>query len=109
MNYTAASTPGSRLAAQAEPLDQLLVARAICSMQVRQQATATADHLQQATAAVMIVDMNAQVSDHLIDPVGQQCDLHFRRAGVVAVRLVIADDLCTLFFFKSHDTFDTPY
>jgi hypothetical protein len=51
---------------------------------------------QQSSAGMLIMFVGFQVFDKLIDSLGQQCHLHFGRAGVVFVEVVFLDDLLLL-------------
>ena len=81
------------LAAQAELRDKGAVALQVGSLQVAEQATALADHLQQATAGVVVLAVVAQVLGELVDALGEQRDLDLGRAGVAAGAPVLADQL----------------
>src|SRR5258706_8298544 len=50
----------------------------------------------------MVLLVFIEVLAELIDPGGQDCNLHFRRAGIFCVSLVIFDDLCLLLCFDRH-------
>src|SRR3546814_4420919 len=71
------------LPAQAELLDEGLVARGILAVQVIEQAAAAVDNLQQTTTAVVVVLVGLEVLGQVHDAGGEQGDLDFRRAGVV--------------------------
>src|SRR5436190_23423372 len=81
------------LLAQAELVDERRVALRILVLQVRQQALAGVDHLQQAAAAMMVLQVGLEVRRELVDAGGEEGHLHFRRAGVVGAARVGLDDL----------------
>src|SRR5579859_1141266 len=80
-------------AAQAQPADQLLVPRSVLALQVVQQRTTLADHDQEAAAAMEILLVVAQMAGQILDPFGQDRDLHFRRTGVAFLGGVFFDEL----------------
>jgi hypothetical protein len=63
------------------------------SLQVVQQLAATAHHLEQAAARVVVLGVLLEVLGQVVDPRGQEGDLHFRRTGVVLRALVVQEDL----------------
>ena len=85
--------------AQPKLLDDRSVAVEIRPAKVVQQATTTADHLQQSAAAVVILGMIPEVPGQLFDAGREQCDLHRSRPLVVlAPRELFYDSLlCCLF------------
>ena len=72
--------------------------------QIVQQAAALADHLQKAAAAVIIMDVGAQMLGKLVDAVGQDRNLDFRRTGVALMGRVLFDDL-VFDFLADHSVF----
>jgi hypothetical protein len=54
-------------------------------------ATALPNQLEQATTRVFVVFMHLEMLDQLIDPSGQKRNLHFRRAGVCRMNLMLFD------------------
>src|SRR5579884_2336069 len=95
-------TDGWELAAQAELLDEGAVALEVVLLQVVQEAAAAADELEQPTARVMVVPVDAQVLRQLVDPPCEQRDLHLRRAGVGRPAAVLRDDLLLGFLGQGH-------
>src|SRR5690606_20725973 len=69
--------------AQTEPLDQRLVTRRVGSLQVVEQLAASADHLQQAAARMVVFRMRLEVVGQFDDPGGGQRHLAFVQAGGV--------------------------
>src|SRR5215469_16423813 len=69
---SAGSTP------EVEPVDQLLVAAGVLALEILEQAPALADHHQQATARMKILVVAAEMLGEVLDPLGQDGDLHFR-------------------------------
>src|SRR5690606_912317 len=66
------------------------------------QALALTDHHQQATPAVVVLLMRAQVLAEFIYALGKQRDLNGGRPGVGAVTPVLADDFSLLFSCEWH-------
>ena len=79
--------------AQAEALDQRPVALDVDALEVTEQAATLADQEQQAPAAVVVVLVGAGVLGEILDPLGEQRDLHLRGAGVALGRAVFGHDL----------------
>jgi hypothetical protein len=52
------------------------------------------NQLQQSTPRVLVVLVHLQVLDQVIDPVRQQRDLDFGRAGVCGVHVIFLYDGC---------------
>jgi hypothetical protein len=88
------------LPAQAQPLNELLVAGPILASKVRQQSSTAADELEQPPATMMIMRMRTQMVDELVDALRQQRDLDIGGTCVRAVNLVIADQLRALLFLQ---------
>ena len=72
--------------------------------QVVQHLTALTDHLQQAAAAVVVVDVDLQVLGELLDAGGQNGDLHLGGAGVSGMGAVGLND-GRLFVLTDHGKF----
>src|ERR687887_467282 len=98
--------PGPRSAAEAQPRDQRAVTGHVGGLQVAQQAAAAADHLQQATAGVVVVPVDLQVLGELVDAGGEQGQLDLGGAGVAVLGGVLGDDP-RLVVLDQHD-FDAP-
>ena len=90
------------LFSQSKPSDDLLVSRSILSRQILQQAVALPNHLQQPATRGMILLVRLEVLGQFGNASGQKSDLNFRRAGVLLVSLVIADDLVLILNSQSH-------
>ena len=78
------------LAAQAETLDQLLVAADVLALQVVEQAAALTDHDQETTTAVEVLLVGLEVFGQVADALRQDRDLDFRRTGIALAGLVFA-------------------
>src|SRR5687767_5904326 len=84
------------LAAQAELLDQGLVAIGAHAPQIIEQPAALAHQLEQAAAGMVVLLVRLEVERELVDPLRQQRDLHLGGAGVGAVGAVGLEDLAFL-------------
>ena len=80
------------LLAEAELLEELVILRQVVALEIVQQLAAAGGHLEEATAAVEILAVRAQVLGQVIDPGGEQRDLDLGRAGVFVVDFVFGDD-----------------
>jgi|ERR1700728_4407665 hypothetical protein len=94
---TANAMPGpNTLFSQSQPADNLLISRAVFPRQILQQLIPPADKLKQPTSGGMVLLMEIEMPAKLVDPLGEQRDLHFRRPGILLVDFVIGDDLLLL-------------
>ena len=89
--------------ADTQSLDQLGVAIGVVRSQVVEQAAALPDELEQPAARVVILGVRLEVIREVGDAVAQDGDLHFRGAGIAAVRAVRLDQ-CGLAFFRQWQT-----
>jgi hypothetical protein len=93
--------PSGYLASQAQFLNQCAVPLQVPLLEVVQEPSAAADELQQPAARVVVLRVRAQMLGQLVDALGEQCDLHLGRAGVLAGPAVLADDLLLRFLRES--------
>jgi len=70
-------------------------------MKIIEETPALADHQQQSTTGAVVLLVLLQVIRELVDPLGQQRDLHIRRAGISLVQSEVLDELRFLFRFHS--------
>src|SRR5882724_1958011 len=70
-------------AAQAEIVEELLIARGIFALEIVEKRAALIHHLEQALTRMVVLLVRVEVRCQAVDTLGQQCDLHFRRTGVV--------------------------
>jgi hypothetical protein len=84
------------LLSQTQFPDDLLISRAILPGEIFQKLISPADQFQQTPAGGMVFFMNIEMLAELIDARGNQRDLHFRRAGVFIVNLVLVNNLLFL-------------
>src|SRR6185369_284978 len=79
-----------KLSADAELLDQILVAFLVGAPQVVEQRATLADHLEQATTGMVVLDVRLEMVGQVVDALRQDRYLHFRRpgiAGLLGIRL----------------------
>ena len=75
--------PGTtELPTQTEVLNELAVAQDIRALHVVQQAPTAADHPEEALATMMVLLVSPEVIRQVVDPLGEERNLHARRAGV---------------------------
>ena len=72
--------------------DEGTIALDVLLGQIVQEAAALTDHLIEAPAAVVVVDMDLQVLGELVDPLGEDSDLDLGGTGVALVGTVGLDD-----------------
>jgi hypothetical protein len=73
-------------------LDEGSVGLEVTSLEIREQSAASPDHLEEATAAVVVLEMGAEMVGEGIDPLGQEGHLHLGRPGISGVGLVLGRD-----------------
>jgi hypothetical protein len=64
----------------------------VCLLQVFQEAPTTANHLQKASAAMVIFLMTIEVASKIVDPGRKEGDLDRRAAPILFVQLILLDD-----------------
>jgi len=80
------------LLADAEFLNDSLVAIGVVFLQVIQQAAAPADHHQQPTARCMVLLVRLEMLRQLANTLAEDRDLHFGTAGITGMRPVGIDN-----------------
>src|SRR5262245_58698752 len=81
-----------RLAADAEALDQRLVASLVDTLDVIEKAAAGLNHLEQAAAGMVILAVALEVLGEVGDALGEDCNLHFRRTGIPGLGGIFGDE-----------------
>jgi hypothetical protein len=81
----------ARLVTEAKISDDLAIAFDVGALEIVEEATATADHLQQALPAVVILRVRPEVTCEVVDILGENGNLNLRRAGVGLVGAVLFD------------------
>src|SRR5262245_40238116 len=66
------------------------------ALEVVQELSPLIDHIQQAATRRVIALVGAEMLTETIDACGQQCNLHFRRAGVLLVASILLDNSALL-------------
>ena len=89
----------SRLVAEPKILNELPISFDVGTPEVGQEPAPLSNHFQQSTAAMVVLGVRAEVIGQVIDPLGEQRNLHARRTGVGVALSVLGDRRC---FFKSH-------
>ena len=74
----------------------------ISTLEIIQKLTSTLDHYEQASTRMMIFFVCLEMLGQFSDALGEQRDLHLRRTGVRAMRLVVANYLLFNFFCCCH-------
>jgi hypothetical protein len=85
-----------RLATNAESTDQSAIALDIAALHIIEQTATLTNELHESTAGVMITLVYLEVLGEMRNPVCQNCDLDFGRAGVRRVSLIVLNDLLLL-------------
>ena len=92
----AVAAPGGSLSAKAELGDQRPVALDVVATEIVEQATATSDEHEQATAGVVILRVDLEVLGEVVDPPREQRNLHFGGSGVRGMPTVLGDRRCRI-------------
>src|ERR1035437_4384603 len=79
--------------AQLQFLRDRLIAVQIYVLQVFEQTAALADHHQQPAARTVILFVRLQMFGQMVDPLGQQRNLHVRRTRVLTVQFKLVNQI----------------
>ena len=79
-------------AANAEPLDQRLVARLVGTREIIEELAALGHELEQSTPGMVVLDVGLEVLGEVGDALGQDSDLDLRRTGIAGLGRIILDD-----------------
>src|SRR4029078_10107397 len=92
--YGRSRRPSARLssAADAELLDYARVALLVLALHVSERLAARAHHLQEAAARMVVFLVRLEVLGEVVDALGEDGDLHFRRAGIVGLGSIVFDE-----------------
>jgi hypothetical protein len=85
--------------AETKVLDDLPISVHVSASQIVQEAAASADHLEESAAAMVILRVGAKMISEVVDPLREEGDLDTGRAGVGLVVPVTLNCRC---FFESH-------
>src|ERR1700722_16191963 len=80
-------------AATAELVDQALVSAFIDTLEIVEQLATLRHHLQQASPRMVVLHVRLEMLGEIVDPFGQDRDLHLGRPGVARLLRVGLDDL----------------
>lgn len=83
-------------------LQDLRVAFLIIHLEKGKQLAAACDHRKQTTTCGIVLLMLLQMLRNVVDLLRKDTDLNLRRAGVLGMRLKLADDLLFIGFLESH-------
>src|SRR5919112_971377 len=78
-----------RLVPEAKLFDECSVRGQVAALEIREEPTAGTNHLQQPSAAVMVLGVSPEVLGEGINPLGEQCYLNLGGAGVGFVGLML--------------------
>lgn len=81
----------SRLSSDTQSFDDVAITVNIFFLQIVKKASSLTNHLQQAAAAMMVFFMFLQMFIQIVDFVGQNRDLNFRRTGVAFMSFEFVD------------------
>src|SRR5262245_54969835 len=93
------------LAAQAQPVDQTLVALPIVALEVVEQSAPRPHELEQPAAGVVVFDVGLKMLRQVVDSLAQQRNLDFGRPGVGWMEPVLFNQLLLLLRSNSHRSF----
>src|SRR5262249_8815543 len=82
------------LAPEAQALDQRFVARLILLLEIVEKAAALRDHFQKAATRMIVFLVAVEMRRQVGDPLTEDRDLDFRRAGVLGALRVLFDYSC---------------
>ena len=80
------------LPSDTQPIDHIVIAVDIALLEIIQQASTLAHHLEQPAPGVIVFDVSLEVSSQLVNSLCQQRDLNLRRTCVGLVRLVLRNN-----------------
>src|SRR4051794_12257553 len=81
-----------RLLAKTQLRDECGVALAILLADVIEEGAALVDHHQQAAPAVIVLGVRLEMRGEVVDPLGEDRDLHLRRTGIALALGIVLDD-----------------
>src|SRR6266852_1481491 len=85
------ATRARELFAQTKAFDNLAIPIWVTTIEVIEQPPALVDHHDQPAPRGVVFHVRLQVRGQIVDPLAQQCDLYFRRAGVLGMCTVLLD------------------
>src|ERR1041384_4664892 len=91
-----------RSAANSEFFDQPFVALLVGAPEIIKQLTTLRHELEQPAARVVVLDVRLEMLGEVVDPFGQDRDLHLGRSGVAGLRGIGLDDFCLTLSSNRH-------
>lgn len=82
--------------------DDRAVTADILLHQIIEQISSFTNHLQKTSSGMKVLFVNLQMFGQAVDSLGQQCDLHFGRTGVLFMKLVRLNNVRLQFFNHFH-------
>src|SRR5882672_171561 len=79
-------------APEAQTFDDGLIFFGGSRLEIVEEFAALIDHLEKAAAGSVIALVGTEVLAESVDALGQECDLHFRRPGVIGAAPIFRDD-----------------
>src|SRR5262249_2020248 len=89
-------------AADAQPLDQRLVALLVGTIEVIEQLTTLGHKLEQAAPGMVVLDVALEMLGQAVDALSNDCHLHFRRTGIAGLGRIGLDDFRLAFGRDRH-------
>src|SRR5271156_5021740 len=83
---------GSASAADAQTLDEGLIARLILLLDVVEKRSPLRHHLEEAPAGMVVLDVRFEVAGQVGDALGENRNLHFGRPGVADFQTILIDE-----------------
>ena len=90
------------LAAQFEPCDDGAIASVVLLDEIRKKAASLSDELEEAAAGLIVFRKACQMLVELLDPCGQESDLHLCGAGIAILHGVLRNDFILRFPRERH-------
>ena len=78
-----------RLVPETKLFDECSVRGQVAALEICEESAAGTNHLQQPSAAVMVLGVGPEVLGQRVDPLGEQCYLYLGGPGVVFVGLML--------------------
>jgi hypothetical protein len=79
------------LLAQTKAFDNLAIPIRVTTVEVIQKSAPLVDHHDQPASRSMVLQVQLQMRRQIVDAVAQQCNLDFRRAGILHILSILLD------------------
>ena len=86
------------LSSNTQPIDNVVIPVYVTPLQIIEQTSPLAHHLQQPASRVIVLNVCSEVERKLVDPLRENCYLNFGRPCIGIMNLVIADDISLCLF-----------